>query len=115
MKELRNSIALKMNAIVVKAFNLYQHMSPPVLRVKWDDIVEDICLTEGWLNDKGEKSTVVRGQTWDMLVKCKRTHLLTIYNETATKRWYSYRTVTIKKTNRPMIKLFWNRVRELDK
>ena len=97
MNDLHDSIALKMNAIIVKAFNLYQQMSSPALHAKWDDIVEDIYFTKGWLNDKGDKSTVVRGQTWDMLVKCKHAHFLTICDKDAAKRWYTYCTVTIKK------------------
>ena len=67
-----------MNAIIVEAFNLYQQMLSPALRVKWDDIVNEICFTKDWLNDKGVKSTVERGQTWDTLKQYKRTHLLTI-------------------------------------
>ena len=86
MKELRGSIALKLNVIVVKAFNLYQQMSSPAPHAKWDDIVDNICLTKCWLNEKGDKSTVVHGQTWDMLVKCKRAHLLTVCNKDAAKR-----------------------------
>ena len=56
-----------MSAIIVKAFNLYQQMSSPVLRAKWDDIVDEICFTKDWLDDKGVKSTVERDQTWDTL------------------------------------------------
>ena len=42
-----------MNAIIVKALKLYYQMSSPALRVKWDDIVEDIYFTKGWFNDQG--------------------------------------------------------------
>jgi hypothetical protein len=114
LKETQDSIALKMNAIIVKAFNLYQQMSSPALRVEWDDIVDEICFTKDWLNDEGVKSPVERGQTWATLTKCKRAHLLTVCDEDAAERWYTYRTVTIKKPFRLSIKPFWKRVKELD-
>ena len=114
LEELHGSIALKMSAIIVKAFNLYQQMSSPALRAEWDDIVDEICFTKDWLDDKGVKSTVERGQTWDTLMQCKRAHLLTVCDEDAAERWYTYRTVTIKKPFRLAIKPFWKRVRELD-
>ena len=102
-----------MNVIIVKAFNLYQHMSSPALHAKRDGIVKDICFTKGWLNDKADESTMVRGQTWDTLVQYKRADLLTVCNNDAAKRWYMYRTVTIKNQHLA-IKPFWKQVRELD-
>ena len=53
LEELHGSIALKMSAIIVKAFNLYQQMSSPALRAEWDDIMDEICFTKDWLDDKG--------------------------------------------------------------
>ena len=69
-EELHDSIALKMNAIIVKAFNLYQQMSSLALRVEWDNIVDEIYFTKDWLDDTGVKTTVERGQTWDRLKQC---------------------------------------------
>ena len=86
-----------MNVNVVKAFNLYQQLSPPAQCAKWDDTLEDICSTKGWLNDKGDMFTVVCGQTWDMLVKRKCARLMTVCNKNAAKCWYTYCTITIKK------------------
>jgi hypothetical protein len=114
LEELRGSLSLRMSAIIVKAFNLYQQMSSPMLRVEWDDIVDEIYFSTGWLDDTGVKSTVECGQTWETLAKCKRAHLLTVADEDASERWYTYRTVTIKKPHRLAIKPFWNRFRELD-
>ena len=45
---------------------------------------------------------------------CKRAHLLTVCDEDAAGRWYTYRTVTIKKPFRLAIKPFWKQVRELN-
>ena len=42
LKELHGPITLKMNTIIVQAFNLYQRMFPPVLHVKWDGIEDEI-------------------------------------------------------------------------
>ena len=56
-----------MSAIIVKAFNLYQQMSSPALRAEWDDIVDEICFTKDWIDDKKVKFTVKCGQTWDTL------------------------------------------------
>ena len=91
----------------MKAFNLYQQISSSALRVEWDDLVEEICSKKGWLDDKSDKQTVVRGQTWDTLVQCKYTHLLTVCNNDASKRWYTHHTSTIKKPHRLTIKPFW--------
>ena len=96
-----------MNAIIVKAFNLYQQMSSPALCVKWDDIVGEICFTKDWLDDKGVKSTVERGQPWETLKQCKCAHLLTVCDEDAAKQWYMYHTVAIKKASCLAIKPFW--------
>ena len=113
LNNLYDLIALKMNAIIVKAFNLYQQISSPVLRIEEYVIVEDICFTKGWLNYKGGESTIVCGQTWDTLVQCKYVHLLVVCDKDAAKRWYMYRTVTIKNQHLA-IKPFWKQVRELD-
>ena len=86
-----------MLSIIVKAFNLYHHMSPPALRAEWDNIVDNISFTKGRFNDKGVTSTILRRKTWDTLVQCKRTHFLAVCNEDAAERWYTYRTVTIEK------------------
>ena len=52
LEEFHGSIALKMNVIIVKAFNLYHQMSSPALRVEWDDIMDELCFTKDWLNDE---------------------------------------------------------------
>ena len=87
---------LKMNTIIVKAFNLYQQIFSSALHVTWDDLVDEICFIKDWLDDKEVKFTVERGQTWDTLKQYKRAHLLTVCDEDAAKRWYTYRTVMIK-------------------
>ena len=113
LNDLHDSIVLNMNAVIVKAFKLDQQMSSPTLRTKWDEIVKDIYFTKGWLNDKGDKSTVVRGQTWGTRVQCKRVHLLTVYDKDAAEHWHLYSTVMIRK-HCLAITPFWKRVRELD-
>ena len=82
-------------------------MTSPELRVEWDNIVDEICFTKDWLNDKGVKSTAERDQTLDTLKQWKCANLLTVYEEDAAKRGYTYRTVTIKKPFRLTITLFW--------
>ena len=104
LEDLHDSIALKMNVIIMKAFNLYQQMLSPTLRVKWDVTVNKICFFAGWLDDLGVKSTVKHGQALDTLKQCKCAHLLTVCNKVATKRWYMYCTITIKKPQRLAIK-----------
>ena len=96
MEELNGLIALNINVIVAKAFNLYHQMSSPALYVKWDDIVEETNSTKGCLGDEENKSTIVHGQTCDTLTHCKCDHLLTVYDENATKHWYVYYTVIVK-------------------
>ena len=113
MQELHGSITFKMSAIIVKAFNLYQQMSSPALHVEWDDIVDEICFTKDWLDDTGVKSTVKRGQTWNTLKQCTCACLLTVCNEDAAKRWYTYYIVTTKKPFRVAIKPFCKQGREL--
>ena len=54
----QDSIALKLNVIIVKAFNLYQQRSSPALHIEWDNIVDEICFTKDLLNVKGVQSTV---------------------------------------------------------
>ena len=53
LNKLQGSILLKMNTLIVKAFNLCQQMSSPMLCIEWDNIVEKICFDKGLLNDKG--------------------------------------------------------------
>ena len=58
-----------MNGIIVKAFtfNLYQQLLSPALHVEWDDLVDELCFTKDWLDDKGVQSTAKHGQPWDNL------------------------------------------------
>jgi hypothetical protein len=42
-----------MSAIVVKVFNLYQQMSSTALCVEWDDLVDEICFSAGWIDETG--------------------------------------------------------------
>ena len=68
LEDLHGLIALKMNVIIVKVFfNLYQQILPPTLLIEWDNIEDKICFTISWLNDKGIKAIVKRGQIWDTL------------------------------------------------
>ena len=76
--------------------------------------MDEICFTKDWIDDKGVKSTVKRGQTWDTLKQCKRTHVLTVCDEDASELWYMHRTVTIKKPFYLAIKPFWKRIRQLN-
>ena len=46
LEELHCSIALKMNVIIVKAFNLHQQILSPTIRVEWDDLVDEIYFTK---------------------------------------------------------------------
>ena len=50
-----------MNAVVAKAFSIYQQIPSPAPRVKWGNIMGEICFTKGWFGGKGNKSTVVYG------------------------------------------------------
>ena len=89
-------------------------MPSATLYVEWDNIVDEICFTKDWLDDKGVKFTVERGQTWDTLKKCKRAHLVTVCDKNDAERWYTYRIITTKKPFRLAIKPFWKQVREMD-
>ena len=64
LEDVKGSIALKVNAIILKVFNLYHQLLSPTLRVEWDDIVDKICFATGWLDDEGAKYTFERGQTY---------------------------------------------------
>ena len=71
-EELRDSVVIRQEAIIKKAFTLYQQMSGTALRAEWNDLVTETCFTIV------APATQQRGQGWDALVKCKRLHLLTV-------------------------------------
>ena len=112
--ELRDGVLRKMNAIVSKAFNLYQQMCSTALRAEWDDIVAEHCFTMGWTNENDEPSENFRGQSWTTLAECKRLHLLTVCDQDAAERHMIYMNVTLKKPQRLAVKPFFKRVKELD-
>jgi len=114
LETLANKVTLQASALVVKAFNLYQQMSAPALRVEWNDIVQDECFSTGWIMPDGSESTVTRGQTWETLAKCKRDHLLTWCEQDAAERWKTYVNQNLKKPQRLAIKPFHKRLKELD-
>jgi hypothetical protein len=58
LEELHGGVLLHMNAVIVRAFHLYQQMSSPVLRAEWDDIMDKIFFVKGWFDVKGVKSIV---------------------------------------------------------
>eukprot|EP00957_Ditylum_brightwellii_P042994 3256734-Ditylum_brightwellii.AAC.1 len=66
-----------MDALISRAFNLYQRMLSPMLCAEWDDIVRKHCYTAGWLDKNKIASKENRGQDWDILRECKCLHLLT--------------------------------------
>eukprot|EP00957_Ditylum_brightwellii_P106985 8162732-Ditylum_brightwellii.AAC.1 len=39
LQDMRMALDKKMDALIVRAFNLYQQMLSPMLRAEWDDIV----------------------------------------------------------------------------
>ena len=44
-KELRDTVVIRQEAIIKKAFTLYQQMSGPALCDEWDDLVTETCFT----------------------------------------------------------------------
>ena len=112
--ETKDSLRKKMEAIITKAFTLYQNMSAPALRNEWDDIVAEHCFTTGWLDEHGAPSNDQRGQDWEALAIHKRLHLLTVCDMDAAERHDQYMNVTLKKPQRLAIKPFYKRVKELD-
>ena len=62
LEELHRGVVLRMSAISVKGFSLYQKISFSALRVKWDISVDNICFMKDCLDDKGVKFTVTYGQ-----------------------------------------------------
>jgi len=112
--ELRDGLKKRMDAIIMKAFTLYQQMSAAALRAEWDDIVVEHCFTTGWLDEHDAPSNEQRGQDWKTLADCKRLHLLTVCDPDAAERHDQYMNVTLKKPQRLAIKPFHKRVKELD-
>ena len=45
LKELRETLVTRQEAIIKKAFTLYQQMSGPELRGEWNEIVTETCFT----------------------------------------------------------------------
>jgi hypothetical protein len=107
--ELLDSVVLRQDAIIKKAFTLYQQMSGTALRAEWDDLVTETCFTIV------PPATQQRGQDWDALVECKRLHLLTVCDEDAAERQHLYRDVCLKRDPKIKIKTFWQRMKEMDK
>ena len=58
LEELHCGVVLHMSTITVKVFNLYQQMLSPALFIEWNNIVDKLCFTKGWLADMGIKSSV---------------------------------------------------------
>ncbi len=108
LKELMESVTTRMEAIIKKAFTLYQQMSGPALRVDWDEIVIEACFTIV------PPATVERGQTWDVLKECKRLHLLTVCDEDAAERQQLYVHVNMRRGPFIKMKPFYKRVKEMD-
>jgi len=113
-KEACVSLLKRQDAIMTKAFTLYQQMSGPALRAEWNDIVQEHCFTIGWELHDGTPATHERGQTWMTLADCKRLHLLTVCDKDAAERNIIYMTVTVRKAPRLPIKIFYKRIKELD-
>jgi len=84
--ELRNGLKKRMDAIITKAFTLYQQMSAGVLRADWDDIVAEHCFTTGCLDEHDSPSNDQIGQDWKTLADCKRLHLLPLCDPDAGER-----------------------------
>ena len=84
-----------MDAIITKAFTLYQQMSAAVLCAVWDDISVEHCFTTGRLDEHDAPSNEQRGQDWSTLVDCKRIHLLTVSDPDAAERHDQYMNVTL--------------------
>ena len=76
-EELRDSVVIRQEAIIKKAFTLYQQMSGTALRAEWDNLVTETCFTVV------APATQQRGQGWEVLVECKRLNLLTVCDEDA--------------------------------
>ena len=112
--ELQAKMEKQMDALVLKAFTLYQQMSAAALRAEWDDIVQDHCFTAGWTDVNGNISAKTRGQDWTTLAECKHQHLSTVCDQDAAERHYQYMMVTLRKPQRLLIKPFYKRIKELD-
>jgi hypothetical protein len=112
--KLHNGLEKKMNAIILKAFNLYQQMCATALRAEWDDIFAKHCFMIGWMDDyKDKPSDKFRGQSWTTLAKCKRLHLLTVCDQDTAQQYTNYMNVTLKKPQRLAVKPFYTCVKEL--
>ena len=114
LKELQGTVQDKMDALVAKAFNLYQLMQAPESRAEWDDIVADRCFSLGWLEPDGTASTVTRGQTWDELDKCKVAHLRLHTKSNASEANTHYMMVTVRKPDNMKFETFYKRIVEMD-
>ena len=112
--ELQAKMEKQMDALVLKAFTLYQQMSAAALRAEWDDIVQDHCFTAGWTDANGNISAETRGQDWTTLAERKRQNVLTVCDQDAAERHYQYMMVTLGKPQRLLIKPFYKCIKELD-
>ena len=109
-----DQLGKRKDAIVSKAFTLYQQMSASALRAEWDDIVQEFCFTPNWTRADGTVCVEERGQDWTTLAECKRAHLLTVADQDASERATNYNNVTVRKPDRLPFKYFHKRIKELD-
>eukprot|EP00957_Ditylum_brightwellii_P098914 7535104-Ditylum_brightwellii.AAC.1 len=83
LQDMHMALDKKIDALIARAFNLYQQMLSPTLCTEWDGIVQKHCYTAGWLDKNKVTSKENRGQDWDTLGECKRLHLLTVCKKDA--------------------------------
>ena len=114
LNKVRRELQDKMDALVLKAFVLYQQMLAPNTRSEWDDIVQQHCHTKGWTMPDGKDSLEERGREWETLNACLRLHLLTVCKPDSAERHHQYMNVTVRKPWRMTIKTFYKRLKELD-
>eukprot|EP00957_Ditylum_brightwellii_P200142 15257681-Ditylum_brightwellii.AAC.1 len=104
-QDMHMALDKKMDALIARAFNLYQQMLSPTLRAEWDGIVQKHCYTASWLDKNKIASKENRGQDWDTLRECKCLHLLTMCKNDAAERHAMYMSVMVRKPPRMSLEL----------
>eukprot|EP00957_Ditylum_brightwellii_P110723 8444105-Ditylum_brightwellii.AAC.1 len=94
-----------MDALIAKAFNLYQQMLSPTLRPEWDGMVQKHCYIAGWLDKNKVASKENQGQDCNTLGECKCLHLFTMYKKDTAERHAMYMSVMVRKPPRMSLEL----------
>ena len=114
LTELIDTLTRRADALIKKAFVLYQQMSSSTLRDEWDEIVLEHCFKAPWTDAKGVVSITARGQSWDALSQCQMLHLLTVCDQDAAEQHKLYINSTLIKPAKLSIKPYYNRLKEMD-